>query len=67
MFKDGANGVGLLDFLGRIGRTSKPAAGEGETADRRSCQEQEKNPPGRKRPACDLHRKFERGTEAARL
>ena len=30
----------------RIGRTSKPAAGEGEPADRRARQEQKKNPPG---------------------
>jgi len=29
-----------------IGRTSKPAAGEGEPADRRARQEQKKNPPG---------------------
>ena len=30
-----------------IDRTSKPAGGEREPADRRACREQKKNPPGR--------------------
>ncbi len=49
-----------------IGRTSKPAAGEGEPADRRARQRAKRKPTGLKWRARDLYRRCERGTEAPR-